>query len=128
MSRITMSRTTLVSSIAIVAVIAVTGGAFAHAQLKSAVPPVNGSVTASPSVIDLTFSENLNFKFSGIKVTGPDKKAVKMGEGMLMDSDTTLMVPVTGTLADGSYKVDWHALSADGHKTHGSYTFTVKSK
>jgi len=38
------------------------------------------------------------------------------------------MVPVTGTLADGSYTVDWHALSGDGHKTHGSYTFTVKSK
>jgi methionine-rich copper-binding protein CopC len=123
-----MSRTTLASTIAIAAVIAATGGAFAHAELKSAVPPVNGSVTASPTEIDLSFSEDLNMKFSGIKVTGPDNKAVKLGEGMLMDSNTELMVPVTGTLADGSYTVDWHALSGDGHKTHGSYKFTVKSK
>lgn len=123
-----MSRTIFASSIAMVAVTAVAGEAFAHAQLKTAVPPVNGSVAASPAEIDLSFSEDLNLKFSGIKVTGPDKKAVKLGEGMLMDSNTMLMVPVSGTLADGSYTVDWHALSGDGHKTHGSYNFTVKSK
>ncbi len=123
-----MSKKTLASSFALVALISLTGEAFAHAELKSAVPPVNGSVTASPAEIDLTFSEDLDLKFSGIKVTGPDKKAVKLGEGMLMDSNTILMVPVSGTLADGSYKVDWHALSGDGHKTHGSYKFTVKSK
>ncbi|WP_421917082.1 copper homeostasis periplasmic binding protein CopC [Mesorhizobium sp.] len=128
MSRTTTSRTAFASSIAIVAVIAVTGGAFAHAELKTAVPAANGSVSASPPEIDLTFSEDLNLKFSGVKVTGPDKKAVKLGESMLMDSNTELMVPVSGTLADGTYKVDWHALSGDGHKTHGSYTFTVKSK
>ena len=123
-----MSKKTLASSFAFVALISLTGEALAHAELKSAVPPVNGSVTASPAEIDLTFSEDLDLKFSGIKVTGPDKKAVKLGEGMLMDSNTILMVPVSGTLADGSYKVDWHALSGDGHKTHGSYKFTVKSK
>jgi len=76
-----MSRTTLASTIAIAAVIAATGGAFAHAELKSAVPPVNGSVTASPTEIDLSFSEDLNMKFSGNKVPGPDKQAVKMGQG-----------------------------------------------
>jgi copper resistance protein C len=40
--------------------------------------------------------------------------------------DTTLVVPVTATLAAGTYTVDWHALATDGHKTNGSYTFTVK--
>ena len=41
--------------------------------------------------------------------------------------DTTLVVPVMQQLASGTYTVDWHALSKDGHKTHGTYTFTVKS-
>ncbi len=37
-----------------------------------------------------------------------------------------LVVPVIGALETGTYKVDWHALATDGHKTDGSYTFTIK--
>jgi methionine-rich copper-binding protein CopC len=36
------------------------------------------------------------------------------------------MVPLSETLAPGAYTVEWHALSADGHKTNGAFTFTVK--
>jgi hypothetical protein len=35
-------------------------------------------------------------------------------------------VPLTGALARGLYTVAWHALANDGHKTHGTYSFTVK--
>jgi len=51
--------------------------------------------------------------------------AVKTGEGMLMNDGTTLMVPVTDKLAPGKYTVEWHALSTDGHKTNGTYGFTI---
>ncbi|WP_243069949.1 copper resistance protein CopC [Klebsiella pneumoniae] len=34
--------------------------------------------------------------------------------------------PVSTTLDKGQYEVDWTALSVDGHKTQGKYTFTVK--
>ncbi|TXI11153.1 MAG: copper homeostasis periplasmic binding protein CopC [Rhizobium sp.] len=105
--------------------IALAGQAMAHAHLKSAVPAADSTVKAVPSELDLTFSEGLNLKFSGIKVTGPDKKAIKTGEAMLMDKDATLMVPVTDKLAPGKYTVEWHALSTDGHKTNGSYSFTI---
>ncbi|SCB37985.1 copper homeostasis periplasmic binding protein CopC [Rhizobium lusitanum] len=99
--------------------------ALAHAHLKSAVPATDATVKEAPSELDLTFTEDLNLKFSGIKVTGPKKAAVKIGEGMLMNKDTTLMVPVTDKLAPGKYTVEWHALSTDGHKTNGTYSFTV---
>lgn len=99
--------------------------AMAHAHLKSAVPAADGTVKTAPSELDLTFSEGLNLKFSGIKVTGPDKATVKTGEGMLMNSGTTLMVPVTDKLPAGKYTVEWHALSTDGHKTNGNYSFTI---
>ncbi|MGY5804823.1 copper homeostasis periplasmic binding protein CopC [Rhizobium sp. LEGMi12c] len=105
--------------------IAFAGQAMAHAHLKSAVPMADGTVKTAPSELDLTFSEGLNLKFSGIKVTGPDKATVKTGEGMLMNSGTTLMVPVTDKLPPGKYTVEWHALSTDGHKTNGSYGFTI---
>ncbi len=105
--------------------IAFAGQAMAHAHLKSAVPAADSTVKAAPSELDLTFSEGLNLKFSGIKITGPGKMAVKTGEASLMDKDATLMVPVTDKLAPGKYTVEWHALSTDGHKTNGIYSFTV---
>jgi methionine-rich copper-binding protein CopC len=105
--------------------IAFAGQAMAHAHLKSSTPAADSSVKAAPSELDLTFSEGLNLKFSGIKVTSPNKTAVKTGNGMLMDKDTTLMVPVTDKLAPGKYTVEWHALSTDGHKTNGAYSFTI---
>ncbi|MBB5577567.1 MULTISPECIES: copper homeostasis periplasmic binding protein CopC [Rhizobium] len=121
-----MTKTITRFSLAAILALGLSGQAFAHAHLNSATPADKSTIKASPSELDLTFSEGLNLKFSGIKVTGPDKAVVKLGDPMLMQNDTVLMVPVSGTLGAGTYTVEWHALSADGHKTNGSYTFTVK--
>jgi methionine-rich copper-binding protein CopC len=100
--------------------------AFAHAHLKAATPAVDGSVTAAPSELDLDFSEDLNLKFSGVAVKGSDGAAVETGVASLAKDDTRLVVPLKRPLAAGTYTVDWHALSADGHKTKGSYSFSVE--
>jgi len=113
-------------AIAAIAVVALGGQAFAHAHLKSATPAVDGTVATAPTELDLNFSEGLDLKFSGVKVTGTDKAAVATGDAVLTNGDATLKVPLGGSLKAGTYKVDWHALSADGHKTQGSYRFTVK--
>lgn len=103
------------------------GGAQAHAHLKSATPAMGGTVAAAPSELDLGFSEGVNPSFTGVKVTGPGGAAVATGMAKLgPGGDTTLVVPVTGTLGAGLYTVVWHALATDGHKTDGSYTFTVQ--
>ena len=118
----TFARTLVFAGLGLVAVSA---PAFAHAHLKSATPPVNGTAS-SPSELDLVFSEGLNLKFTGLKVTGPDKKAVSTGNATLgAGGDTTLVVPISAPLSAGTYTVDWHALSTDGHKTNGHYKFTV---
>jgi methionine-rich copper-binding protein CopC len=120
-------RTILSSAgLAALASVALTGAAYAHAHLEAALPAVNGTVKTAPTELDLKFSEELNLKFTGVKVTGPDKKEVKTENAMLMGGDKTFMVNLPEGLAAGTYRVEWHALSQDGHKTHGSYTFTVK--
>lgn len=97
----------------------------AHGHLKSSVP-ADGSSVAAPGALKLTFTEALELKYSGVKVTGPDKADVAVGPAaMAAGSDTALDVPVTGTLAPGTYAVEWHVLSKDGHKTHGTFTFKV---
>ena len=116
-----------ISGFAALCFIALTGQAYAHAHLKSATPSMGGTVATAPSELDLMFSEGLNPKFTGVKVTGPDKKAVATGDATLgAGGDTTLVVPISAPLSAGTYTVGWHALSTDGHKTNGSYKFTVK--
>lgn len=89
-------------------------------------PADKGTATSSPSELDLTFTESLNLKFSGVKLTGPDKATVKLGDPRLTRKGMGLTVPVPAPLGVGAYTVEWHVLSTDGHKTNGSYTFTVK--
>jgi copper resistance protein C len=124
--RPSMSKPIRASAVAAVICLALAGQAVAHAHLVSATPPVGGAVETSPPELDLKFSEALNLKFSGVTVTGPDKAEVELTDPMLMDNDTTFMATIPNKLAPGAYTVEWHALSADGHKTHGTYTFTVK--
>lgn len=121
----TMSKLPRIAFTALILTAAAASQALAHAHLKTSSPAENASVV-SPGELDLTFTEELNLKFSGVKVTDPDKKEIKLGDAALKDHDKVLAVPISGTLAPGDYTVDWHVLSTDGHKTSGSYMFTVK--
>lgn len=102
------------------------GQALAHAHLTTSVPADSATVANAPTEIDLHFSEELEFKFSGITIVGPGKAVVKIGDAKLLDEGKTLMVPVTDRPDAGRYTVEWHVLSTDGHKTKGSYDFVVK--
>jgi methionine-rich copper-binding protein CopC len=100
--------------------------ALAHARLKNAYPRAGATVTASPNEIWLQFSERIEPKFSGVTHTyGGD--TVPTGPAAIDPNDkTTLIVPVSTPLAIGVYDVNWHAVSADTHKTEGSFTFEVR--
>lgn len=103
------------------------GEASAHAHLKTAAPAANSTVMAAPSELRLGFTEGVNLKFTGVSVTGPAGATVSTGAASLAPGDDKLLVvPVSAPLAPGAYKVLWHALATDGHKTDGSYGFTVK--
>jgi methionine-rich copper-binding protein CopC len=98
--------------------------ALAHANLVSATPAAKSMAMPPPTELRLKFSEGIEIKFTKVKVTGPDKKAVETGTAKLDPSDNTvLIVPLSGPLPDGKYTVDWQVVSVDGHKTKGSYGF-----
>ena len=108
-------------------VAAIATPAFAHAHLLSEVPADKAVVTVAPTLLTLKFSEGVSLRFTGVTVTGPSNAAVKVGtESLDPKDDTQLTVPLDGSLGAGVYTVVWHALSTDGHKTTGTYTFTVK--
>ena len=98
----------------------------AHAHLKAATPAAN-SQAASPSDIRLTFTEAVEPSFTGIELTDSAGAAVATGPGATDPADAKIfVVPVKATLKPGTYKVQWHAVSRDTHKTNGDFTFTVR--
>ena len=100
--------------------------AFAHAHLASAEPADAAMLTASPTTLTLKFTEAIELAFSGANLQGPNGP-VALRPAHLDPADAeTLVVPLDAPLAAGAYTVDWHSLSTDGHKTTGSYSFTVK--
>jgi len=121
-----MSRNIRAAILAAFAASALATPAFAHAHLGTSYPVADSVNSPAPTEIDITFTEGVNLKFTGATLTGPDGKPVALGDGMLMGGDAMWMAPITGTLAPGVYTVDWHALATDGHKTNGSFKFTVK--
>lgn len=102
------------------------GPAFAHAHLKSADPADKTIVSTSPTSLTLDFTEGLNLAFSGAELTDASGATVQQGTATLSNEDETLTIPLQSTLKPGDYTVKWHVLSTDGHKTDGSYSFTVK--
>lgn len=97
---------------------------FAHAHLKSQTPAADSTVSA-PAELSLIFSEGVEADFSKVTITkdGADilvKSLVTQGS----DKKTLIVTPAVPFTA-GSYKVEWHAVSVDTHKSEGAYSFKV---
>ncbi|MCM7591451.1 CopC domain-containing protein YobA [Enterobacter chuandaensis] len=103
-----------------------TPSVLAHAHLKQQ-SPVADSQVAAPQVLTLNFSEGIEPGFSGVVVTDAQKQVIKTGTASRDEKNKAqLTVPLEQTLVPGTYRVDWHVVSVDGHKTRGSYHFSVK--
>ncbi|MEW5561949.1 copper homeostasis periplasmic binding protein CopC [Enterobacter asburiae] len=101
--------------------------AMAHAHLKAATPADKAVLTEPPKQLVLSFTESLEPSFSKAELKNADGQIIPSGKPALDPKNkATLIVPVSKTLDKGQYEVDWTALSVDGHKTQGKYTFSVK--
>ncbi|KZQ39030.1 hypothetical protein A3N57_23710 [Enterobacter cloacae subsp. dissolvens] len=100
--------------------------ALAHAHLQQQIPAADSQVVA-PQTLTLTFSEGIEPAFSGVVVKDAQGNVVKTGHIQRdAQNKAQLDVPLAQTLVTGTYQVDWHVVSVDGHKTKGSYHFSVK--
>jgi methionine-rich copper-binding protein CopC len=101
---------------------ALTCAAFAHAMLEKAQPSAGAAMHRSPTALRLDFSEPLEPAFSGVTVADSGGQSVASGTAVIAQS--TMSVPLK-PLRAGQYRVAWHAVSVDTHRTEGAYTFTV---
>ena len=99
--------------------------AFGHAGLVESTPAKDATV-AAPKSIKLTFSEKLSPAFSGFQLSMGDGMNMKTVTKVSSDGMTLTGTPTSPFMA-GKWTLSWHAVSADdGHRTEGSFSFTVK--
>ena len=116
-------------AIAVAVLVGATSGltapASAHAHLQAETPAADAT-TPSPGSLTLSFSEGVELTFTTVVVKGPNGSAITTGPNRLAQGNPKLLlVPLVGKLEPGRYTVDWRAVATDGHKTRGTYGFTV---
>ncbi len=121
--------TRIFTSLALLAGVSITTLAFAHAHLESQLPAADSTVS-SPKELRLQFSEGVEEKFSKVSITSTAAKGKTLVEPVPevatdRADNKVLIVTPAAPLAPGEYKVEWHAVSVDTHKSEGSYTFSV---
>jgi hypothetical protein len=115
----------LAALVAFAAAALVSAAALAHAFLDHAVPAVGAAVAQSPSEVTIWFTQPLEVAFSGVAVTDAAGQRVDTGQVALDPKDPQeLHVPLRA-LQPGDYKVSWHVVSVDTHRTIGDFSFTV---
>lgn len=104
------------------AIAGVTAPAMAHAFLERADPAAGENLQTAPIRIELHFTEPLEPAFSAVTVS--DESGHDMGAGPPVVGGSEMDLPLKA-LAPGRYRVSWHAVSVDTHRTEGKYNFLV---
>jgi copper resistance protein C len=100
--------------------------AWAHAFLDHASPAVGSSVPASPPVVTLWFTQDLEPAFSGVSVTDEAGQRVDLGKAQIPQGSPDELQIGLKPLTPGTYLVSWHVVSVDTHPTEGTFTFEIK--
>jgi copper transport protein len=115
--------------VAVVLCAVVLGGASpagAHAVLVSSNPGAGSGLEATPTAINLTFSEEPEPSLTTIKLTGPHGAPVPLAPATPVPGDPRSVTVHVPTLTKGVYSVDWRVVSRiDGHPTAATYSFGV---
>jgi methionine-rich copper-binding protein CopC len=121
MSRV---RPVIAAGLGMFALVAGTAVVSAHAQYQSSAPPANGTVSAAPGSVQVTWTEELSaIQFT---ITGPGDSNVVNGPATInLEERHTASVPIKD-VGPGQYVVVWHNVSGDdGDPNDGSFVFTV---
>ena len=106
-------------------VLLMTSDADAHAFLLKSDPSV-GATVAAPQTLRLEFTEAVELAFSGIDVANGSGGAIPVQNVRLDANDRKVLLADVPQLSAGAYRVKWHVVSVDTHRTEGDFAFRVK--
>ena len=119
-----MKRLGLVSTI-LIATLALSGIALAHAHYASSTPAPGQTLSSSPAAVLITFDSELGTGSTG-SVANASGGTVSTGAAIDANDRTKLTIALGPSLPNGVYKVSWHSVSADdGDELDGTFFFGV---
>jgi methionine-rich copper-binding protein CopC len=101
------------------------GLVWAHARPETQAPAA-GAVVSAPQEVRITFDEALEPAFSRLIVSDARGRQVTTAKAEIDAITHKTMRVALPALPAGEYQVKWVAVADDGHRTQGSYKFTVK--
>jgi methionine-rich copper-binding protein CopC len=99
--------------------------ALAHARLAQEEPADGATLAESPDRVELTFSEPVDAEFSPLEVRNSEGERVDEDNARIDPADARVLIVDLEELSEGSYTVEWHVTSMDGHVVEGRYGFAV---
>lgn len=109
--------------VGLLAVLAVSTPASAHAALLRTSPVSGSVVSTAPTDVVLTFSESISPVPGKIHVLGPDGARADRGDPVVRGA--VISVPVRTDVPRGTYLVTYRVISADSHPVAGGFTYSV---
>ena len=100
------------------------GIAGAHAFPNAEQPLVGSTVAAPPSAVTITYDAPIESLFAKLDVVNSSNEEQDDGPAAVGPDHRTLSVKLK-PLQPGDYTVTWAVVAEDGHRTEGSYDFTV---
>jgi methionine-rich copper-binding protein CopC len=98
----------------------------AHSHLEKSDPADKTTLSTPPKTVQLWFSDKVAAEWSKIVVTSADGKRVDQ-EKVAEDKNDPKHIQVDlNTLVPGNYQVNWNAISGDGHRVKGEFSFGVQ--
>jgi len=120
-----IARRVIVAAFALAELLIVPAAVRAHAFLDHSDPAVGSTVPASPAVIHLWFTQQVEPAFSSVTVTDQSGASMNDGSAAIDPSNQSELDVKLKHLTAGAYTVKWHVLSVDTHTTEGDFTFHV---
>jgi copper transport protein len=111
--------------VAVIGFFVVVAPASAHTTLVST-DPADGAVVPGPvRAVSATFDETVRVSPDSLRVFSPDGRRVDTGGTLVGAAPSSIRVLLTPVLAQGTYTVAWHVVSADTHPLQGAFTFSI---
>ncbi len=99
--------------------------AAAHAFPVGASPRVGCTLDSPPAEVVIDFDSPIESLFTKLEVLDRAGHKETIGDPAVSHDQCQLSVRL-GHLAPGEFTVRWSVVSRDGHRTEGSYNFTLK--
>lgn len=110
--------------IALVCVMVAAPRVYAHAFPTRETPGAGAVLDTPPRHVTIKFDAPIQKLFAKLSVVNKKADNFTSGPPNLSTDSRKLSVKLK-SLPPGQYRVHWSVVATDGHRTHGSYVFTV---